>query len=296
MKGQHGHRPRHHEVRVTGARIHDKRITDVVLDAFVRVPIEDDVLDPELFQNAVLNPVGFHAPPGVNDAEPPLPDGEELLVGENPPGLVLVRVPEYAHEFGVVLYQLMDEGGSRKITSVNDPVGFLEGFLDDGMKLVLLTDVGVGEVKELNGWVTHEGSIAYLALRVHNRKSGAHMELFRTAIEVGNPADRAFVEIEPIVDTGATYSMLPSSLLKEQLGLSPLEDMTFTLADGSRQAYSLGEARFKHEGRERTSPVIFGPEDLYLLGAVSLQSLGLIADTTHHRLIPSPELYLVGIH
>ena len=122
------------------------------------------------------------------------------------------------------------------------------------------------------------------------------MELFRTAIEVGNPTDGVFVEIEPIVDTGATYSMLPSSLLKEQLGLSPLEDMTFTLADGSRQSYGLGEARFKHEGRERTSPVIFGPEDLYLLGAVSLQSLGLIADTTHHQLIPSPELYLVGIH
>ena len=121
------------------------------------------------------------------------------------------------------------------------------------------------------------------------------MGLFRTALEVGNPTDGIFVEIEPIVDTGATYSMLPTSLLKEKLGLSPLEEMTFTLADGSRQAYGLGEARFKFEGREQTSPVIFGPEDLYLLGAVSLQSLGLIADTTHHRLIPSPELYLVGI-
>ena len=121
------------------------------------------------------------------------------------------------------------------------------------------------------------------------------MELFRTAIEVGNPTDGVFVEIEPIVDTGASYSMLPSSLLKEQLGLSPLEEMTFTLADGSRQAYGLGEARFRYEGRERTSPVIFGPEDVYLLGAVSLQSFGLIADTTNHRLIPSPELYLVGI-
>ena len=92
------------------------------------------------------------------------------------------------------------------------------------------------------------------------------MELFPTAIEVGNPTDGVFVEIEPIVDTGATYSMLPSSLLKEKLGLAPLEEMTFTLADGSRQAYGLGEARFKYEGRERTSPVIFGPEDLYLLG------------------------------
>ena len=64
MKGQHGHRPRHHEVWVTGARIHDKRVADIVLDAFVRVPIEDDILDAELLQNAVLYPVGFHTPPG----------------------------------------------------------------------------------------------------------------------------------------------------------------------------------------------------------------------------------------
>ena len=121
------------------------------------------------------------------------------------------------------------------------------------------------------------------------------MGLFRTTIEVGNPADGTFVEITPIVDTGATYSMLPASLLNERLGLAASEQMTFTLADGSRQTYDLGEARFRFEGRERTSPVIFGPDDVFLLGAVSLQSFGLIVDTTHHRLIPSPEMYLVGI-
>ena len=122
------------------------------------------------------------------------------------------------------------------------------------------------------------------------------MGLFRTIIEVRNPVGGMFVEIEPIVDTGATYSMLPASLLNERLGLEPSEQMTFTLADGSRQTYGLGEARFRIEERERTSPVIFGPDDVFLLGAVSLQSFGLIADTTHHRLILSPEMYLVGIH
>lgn len=121
------------------------------------------------------------------------------------------------------------------------------------------------------------------------------MGLFRTTIEVANPANGKFIEIEPIVDTGATYSMLPTSLLEGRLGLSPSEQMTFTLADGSRQPYGLGEARFKFDDRQRTTPVIFGPEDVYLLGAVSLQSFGLIADTTHHRLIPSPEMYLVGL-
>ena len=121
------------------------------------------------------------------------------------------------------------------------------------------------------------------------------MGLFRTTIGVGDPANPVFHEIEPVVDTGAVYSMLPASLLEQTLGLSPSEQKTFTLADGSRQVYGLGEARFRFEGIERTTPVIFGPEGVYRLGAVSLQSFGLIADSTHPKLIPSPELLLVGV-
>ena len=54
----------------------------------------------------------------------------------------------------------------------------------------------------------------------------------------------------------------------------------------------MGEARFYVGDREGTSPVVFGAEDTYLLGATTLQVLGLIADTTNHRLIPAPELTL----
>ena len=121
------------------------------------------------------------------------------------------------------------------------------------------------------------------------------MGLFCTIIEVANPADPVYHEIEPIVDTDATYSMLPATLMENTLGLPPMEEMTFTLADGEKRAYGLGEARFRYEGRERTTPVIFGPDNVYLLGAISLESLGLIADTTRHKLVPSQELYLVGI-
>ena len=121
------------------------------------------------------------------------------------------------------------------------------------------------------------------------------MGKFSTNVQVANPASPVYVEIEPIVDTGATYSMLPSSLLEQELGLSPVEAMTFTLAGGEKRAYGLGAVRFRYEGRERITPMIFGPEDIYLLGTVSLESLGLIADTTRHKLVPSQELYLVGI-
>ena len=121
------------------------------------------------------------------------------------------------------------------------------------------------------------------------------MGLFRTSIELCNPADFVYHEIEPIVDTGANYSMLSSSLLEDTLGLAPTEELALTLADGEQRTYGLGEARFRYEGRERTTPVIFGPTDVHLLGAVTLESLGVIADTTRHQLVPSQELFLVGI-
>ncbi len=121
------------------------------------------------------------------------------------------------------------------------------------------------------------------------------MGLFRVDMEVANPERREFRRITPIVDTGATYSMLPSSLLQE-LGITPDGDKTFTLADGVERKYEMGEARFRFDGNlERTTPVIFGPDSICLLGAVSLQVLGLIPDTTNERLIPTPELYLVSM-
>ena len=120
------------------------------------------------------------------------------------------------------------------------------------------------------------------------------MGLFKVDIAVGNPTAPVFSAVEAVVDTGAVYSMMPKSFL-EGLGISATEEQRFTLADGNLHSYGLGEARFRIEGRERTTPVIFGEDGVYLLGAVSLEAFGLIADTTHQRLIPSPELYLVGI-
>lgn len=118
------------------------------------------------------------------------------------------------------------------------------------------------------------------------------MSPFRIRIEIANLIDRKFQEVEAVVDTGAFCSMFPASLFY-QMGITSDTEREFTLADGRKQTYPMGEARFRWEGLERTSSVIFGPEGVYLLGALTLQSLNLIADTTHHRLIPTPELLLV---
>ena len=117
------------------------------------------------------------------------------------------------------------------------------------------------------------------------------MGTFHTSIVIGRDKDGPFKAVTALVDTGAVYSMLPSNMLHE-LGVAPTKDGEFTLADGRKQRFPIGDVRFRIGVEEHESPVIFGPEERFLPGAVTLQIFGLIADTTHHKLIPAPELTL----
>ena len=92
------------------------------------------------------------------------------------------------------------------------------------------------------------------------------------------------------VDTGATFTVLPDSILRDRIGIEPRRQALFTLADGREKLYPVGDAWLRVGGQESYSPVVFGDEGQYLLGATSLQTLGLIPDTTSHRLIPAPKL------
>ena len=116
---------------------------------------------------------------------------------------------------------------------------------------------------------------------------------FTVPVEIANPQGGPAASIEPVVDTGAGYSVMPASLL-ESLGLEPVEQEEFMLANGEVRVYAVGEARFRIDGRERTTPVVFGDDGVFLLGAVTLQNFGLVADTTQHRLVPA-RLLLVGM-
>ncbi len=118
------------------------------------------------------------------------------------------------------------------------------------------------------------------------------MGTFTARIGVSNGSGRVPEWVDALVDTGATFTVLPASLLRERVGVTPTRQMTFTFADGREGPMPVGEARLFVSGREATSPIVFGEEDRYLLGATTLQSLGLIADTTNHELIPAPRLFI----
>jgi clan AA aspartic protease len=89
-----------------------------------------------------------------------------------------------------------------------------------------------------------------------------------------------------LIDSGAVYSLVPSATLK-RLGIRPHRTVEFSLADGTTIARRVGDAYFEFQGAVGAAPVIFGEKgDEPLLGATTLESIGLVLDPFQRRLIP----------
>ena len=108
-------------------------------------------------------------------------------------------------------------------------------------------------------------------------------------IEVANPsAPEITRSIEFLIDSGAIYSVVPTSIL-DDLGIKPLTEKTFRVADGSKIVRKKGGAMFKYKGEIGVADVIFGePGDSTLLGAFTLEALGMALDPIRRELLPLP--------
>ncbi len=108
-------------------------------------------------------------------------------------------------------------------------------------------------------------------------------------LEVGNPArPRATEKLEFLVDSGAIYSVVPTPVLK-RLGIKPLGKEEFRLADGTKIVRRKGGALFRYGERVGVADVIFGKRgDSVLLGAFTLEALGLSLDPIRRTLRPLP--------
>lgn len=119
------------------------------------------------------------------------------------------------------------------------------------------------------------------------------MGIFRHRIEIAATAEGPFETMDALVDSGATYTLVPASLLR-RLGVDVVDRQTFIIADGRQIQRDVGEAIIRIDGRARSSVVIFGDESSDpLLGAVTLEEFGLGIDPIGKRLMPVPG-YLVG--
>ena len=111
------------------------------------------------------------------------------------------------------------------------------------------------------------------------------MGTFYVTIGVAHPSGNGdCTEVTALVDTGATHTMLPASLL-ERLHIEPRSCRTLRYADGRTEILSAGEARISYEDEALTCLVVFGPEDVRLLGASALETLGFMVDPIGKKLI-----------
>jgi len=93
-------------------------------------------------------------------------------------------------------------------------------------------------------------------------------------------------ELDFLVDSGASYSVLPKQVWKKQ-GLKPKRRMRFTLADGMSIERGISEGHFALGEVDGISPVILGEgKDVALLGTVTLETLGLVLNPFDRTLKP----------
>ena len=119
------------------------------------------------------------------------------------------------------------------------------------------------------------------------------MGIFRVRALIWNPVDPSKrYEVELIVDTGATYTVLPKSLL-EKIGVKPFRTIRLRLADGRIVEKPLGEIGIEIMGyKASATPVVFGEEDIFLLGSVTLEQLSLAPDPIEKKLKPVEALLM----
>lgn len=87
-----------------------------------------------------------------------------------------------------------------------------------------------------------------------------------------------------LVDSGASYTVLPARVWTA-IGLEARRSIVIRLADGTDLRRQIGTCTVRLPQGETPTPVILGAErDLPLLGAVTLEELGLVLDPLSRQL------------
>ena len=118
------------------------------------------------------------------------------------------------------------------------------------------------------------------------------MGTFNVEIEIGDINAANWGPISALVDTGASMTAAPASVLRA-LGVEPMTTELFQFAAGERRWMPVGYARMRLEGKEIITQMMFNDEGTpALLGAVALENALLGVDPVGKRLVPVEGLML----
>ena len=116
------------------------------------------------------------------------------------------------------------------------------------------------------------------------------MGTFSVQVQVGDVQGDQWLDVEALVDTGATHTVIPQETA-QALGIDRLETVPFQLADDRNVDYEVGEAKVRLGDRERTVLVVVGESGVGpLLGATTLELFNVAVDPVGRRLIRVPGL------
>lgn len=115
------------------------------------------------------------------------------------------------------------------------------------------------------------------------------MGITNLRVSIANPENpKKSASVYFMVDSGAVYSVVDSVILKK-LGIKPMSEKEFSLANGDLIKRKMGGALYQYGEEKGHAPVIFGEKgDSNLLGAVTLESMGLVLDPIKRRLLSLP--------
>jgi predicted aspartyl protease len=118
------------------------------------------------------------------------------------------------------------------------------------------------------------------------------MGTFDVAIDIGHPSGQRFEPLQALVDTGATYTVVPAPIL-ERLGVPRHARDRFVLAAGRGVDLDFGHTWVRVDDRTVITLVVFGePHSRTLLGAYTLEGVRLAPDPVRRRLVPVAALLL----
>ncbi len=121
------------------------------------------------------------------------------------------------------------------------------------------------------------------------------MGTFTTQLRVWNPAQpEKAEEFEVFVDTGAAFSWVSRARL-QRLGIGPSRRMPFRTIDGRVLERDLAIAYVATDGYSAPDIVVMAePGEMEVMGAHSIEGLGLAADPVQRNLVPTVMLALAA--
>ena len=118
------------------------------------------------------------------------------------------------------------------------------------------------------------------------------MGTFSVSIGLAGLGRNNWITLDALVDTGASTTSLPSSILRE-LGVVSIMQKNFRFAQGEIRNLDIGQAFIRIEGQEFITQVVFNEEGTTpLLGALSLEAAYMAVNPVDQTLVPVEGLLL----